>query len=149
MMVPVFSPLISTPFKYVPVHCMYYLPNTYITLQEYNKRPPVAPDTKVSRRYHPRHVVHPSTLTLQECLALSDVVVSAVPDAKYKVKTEWLKDGCVCLNVAADKNFDKDVRDKVRLPKYPSQRCIYRAANSPGVFVHPRSRKSNHPYASS
>lgn len=39
--------------------------------------------------------------------------MSAVPSPEYKVKTEWLKDGCVCLNVAADKNFEKDVRDKV------------------------------------
>ena len=41
------------------------------------------------------------------------MVVSAVPSASYKVKTEWLKDGCICINVAADKNFDKDVREKV------------------------------------
>jgi ornithine cyclodeaminase/alanine dehydrogenase-like protein (mu-crystallin family) len=44
---------------------------------------------------------------------MSDVVVSAVPVADYKVKTEWLKDGCFCLNVAADKNFEKDVRERV------------------------------------
>ena len=66
------------------------------------------------RRYYPRHVVHPTSLTFQECLALSDVVVSAVPTSNYKVKTEWLKDGCICINVAADKNFEKDVREKVR-----------------------------------
>ena len=58
-------------------------------------------------------VSHPSTLSLQECLALSDVVVSAVPSPHYKVKTAWLKDGCVCVNVAADKNFEPDVREKV------------------------------------
>ncbi|KAJ7755973.1 NAD(P)-binding protein [Mycena metata] len=81
------------------------------SVQEYTKRPVVA----AARRYHPRHVVHPSTNTLQECLAISDVVVSAVPTASYKVKTQWLKDGCVCLNVAADKNFEKDVREKASL----------------------------------
>lgn len=53
-------------------------------------------------------------MSLQECLAASDVVVSAVPSSDYKVKTAWLKDGCVCLNVAADKNFEADVREKVR-----------------------------------
>ncbi|KAJ7693851.1 methylenetetrahydrofolate dehydrogenase [Mycena rosella] len=84
------------------------------SLQEYTKRPRVE-SAEAARRYHPRHVVHPSTATLQECLALSDVVVSAVPVAAYKVKTEWLKDGCVCVNVAADKNFEKDVRDKASL----------------------------------
>jgi len=67
------------------------------------------------RRYYPRHVVHPTSLTLQECLALSDVVVSAVPNPNYKVKTEWLKDGCICVNVAADKNFEKDVREKASM----------------------------------
>ena len=67
-----------------------------------------------AQQYYRRHVTHPSTLTLQECLAISDVVISAVPSAAYKVKTEWLKDGCICVNVAADKNFEKDVRDKVR-----------------------------------
>ena len=72
-------------------------------------------DAEGAARYHPRHVVHPSTLTLQDCLAQSDVVVSAVPNATYKVKTEWLKDGCVCINVAADKNFEKDVREKASL----------------------------------
>ncbi|KAJ6560424.1 hypothetical protein B0H19DRAFT_945211, partial [Mycena capillaripes] len=63
--------------------------------------------------YHPRHVVHPTNATLKECLAISDVVVSAVPT--YKVKTEWLKNGCVCVNVAADKNFEADVREKASL----------------------------------
>ncbi|KAJ7126455.1 NAD-P-binding protein [Mycena crocata] len=87
------------------------------SIQEYTKRPRVAGITQsdAARRYHPRHVVHPSNATLQECLALSDVVVSAVPTASYKIKTEWLKDGCVCLNVAADKNFEKDVRDKASM----------------------------------
>lgn len=46
-------------------------------------------------------------------------MISAVPSVSYKVKTEWLKEGCVCVNVAADKNFEKDVRDKVR-PWIPS-----------------------------
>ncbi|EGO27735.1 hypothetical protein SERLADRAFT_461678 [Serpula lacrymans var. lacrymans S7.9] len=83
------------------------------SIQEYTKRPRISVDA--TWQYHPRHVVHPTNLTLQECLALSDVVVSAVPSANYKVKTEWLKDGCVCVNVAADKNFEKDVRDKASI----------------------------------
>ena len=85
-------------------------------LEEYTKRPRIEGDVNAepSQRYHPRHVVHPSNLTLQDCLGVSDVVVSAVPSASYKVKTEWLKDGCICLNVASDKNFETNVRDKVR-----------------------------------
>lgn len=54
-------------------------------------------------------------LTLHECLALSDVVVAAVPSAAYKVPTAHLKDGCVCINVAAEKNFERDVRDKAAI----------------------------------
>lgn len=92
------------------------------SIQEYTKRPRIpstststSTSTSASERYNPRHVVHPSPLSLQECLAISDVVISAVPSASYKVKTEWLKDGCICLNVAADKNFEKDVRDKAAI----------------------------------
>ncbi|KAH9899500.1 NAD(P)-binding protein [Cubamyces lactineus] len=79
------------------------------SIQEYTKRPRQSAD---ERKFHPRHVVHPTSMSLQECLALSDIVVSAVPSAEYKVKTAWLKDGCICVNVAADKNFEADVREK-------------------------------------
>ncbi|KAG6845451.1 hypothetical protein H0H87_009359 [Tephrocybe sp. NHM501043] len=91
------------------------------SIQEYTKRPRVngSTESEATRRYHPRHVVRPSNLTLQECLAQSDVVVSAVPSASYKVKTEWLKDGCVCLNVASEKNFDKNVREKASIYVHP------------------------------
>ncbi|KZT24556.1 NAD(P)-binding protein [Neolentinus lepideus HHB14362 ss-1] len=82
------------------------------SIQEYTKRPK---STESSTRYHPRHIVHPCSLSLQDCLALSDVVVSAVPNTEYKVKTGWLKDGCVAVNVAAEKNFEKDVREKASM----------------------------------
>ena len=93
------------------------------SIQEYTKRPtpPTADEeggkaAAARRAYHPRHVVRtvPPSFDLSQCLALSDVVVSAVPSATYKVPTSALKDGCVCVNVAADKNFEADVRDKVR-----------------------------------
>ncbi|KAF8528779.1 NAD-P-binding protein [Hysterangium stoloniferum] len=85
------------------------------SIQEYNKRPvSVKADLKAAR-YNPRHVVHPSTLTLPECLAQSDVVISAVPSAQYKVKTEHLKVGCICLNISAEKNFEKDIREKASI----------------------------------
>ncbi|KIK03138.1 hypothetical protein K443DRAFT_676985 [Laccaria amethystina LaAM-08-1] len=89
------------------------------SIHEYTKRPRVATNPSseptLAQKYHPRHIVHPSNLTLEECLAISDVVVSAVPSPSYKVKTALLKDGCICLNVASDKNFEKDVRDKASL----------------------------------
>lgn len=83
------------------------------SIQEYTKRPRQA--SGVERRFHPHHVVHPCQMSLEECLAVSDVVISAVPSPQYKVKTEWLKEGCVCLNIAADKNFEKDVREKASI----------------------------------
>jgi methylenetetrahydrofolate dehydrogenase (NAD+) len=96
------------------------------SIQEYNKRPVAGagPGAGAPRRaYHPRHVVRPAPpeVDLERCLAISDVVVSAVPSATYKVPTAALKDGCVCVNVAADKNFEADVREKVRvdLANYP------------------------------
>ncbi|KZT05626.1 NAD(P)-binding protein [Laetiporus sulphureus 93-53] len=101
------------------------------SIQEYTKRPR---QSAQERRYYPRHVVHPCTLTLQECLAQSDVVVSAVPSADYKVKTAWLKDGCVCLNVAADKNFEVDVREKasVYMPTIGKVTIMMLLRNLPG-----------------
>ncbi|KAG7097367.1 hypothetical protein E1B28_004717 [Marasmius oreades] len=83
------------------------------SIQEYNKRP--SAEVSSQRQYYPRHVVRPSNLSLQECIALSDVVISAVPNANYKVYTAWLKDGCVCVNVAAEKNFESNVREKASI----------------------------------
>jgi len=89
------------------------------SIQEYNKRPASAEvaGSALRRAYHPHHVVRPAPpeMDLERCLALSDVVVSAVPSATYKVPTAALKDGCVCVNVAADKNFETDVREKASL----------------------------------
>ncbi|CAE6413392.1 unnamed protein product [Rhizoctonia solani] len=86
------------------------------SIQEYTKRPTTnASESEKAKRYHPRHVVHPSSLSLEQCLAVSDVVVSAVPSATYKVPTEWLKDGCICVNVASEKNFQPNVREKASL----------------------------------
>jgi methylenetetrahydrofolate dehydrogenase (NAD+) len=90
--------------------------------QEYTKRPAASTSSAgggehaARRAYHTHHVIRPAPadFDLARCLSLSDVVVSAVPSAEYKVPTAALKDGCVCMNVAADKNFGADVRDKVR-----------------------------------
>jgi methylenetetrahydrofolate dehydrogenase (NAD+) len=92
------------------------------SIQEYNKRPATSETgagagAAPRRAYHPHHVVRPAPpeMDLERCLAISDVVVSAVPSATYKVPTASLKDGCVCVNVAADKNFEADVREKASL----------------------------------
>lgn len=89
------------------------------SIQEYTKRPKVdttnqsVGGTKPKRTFHPSHVVHACKLTLEECLALSDVVISAVPSVTYKVSTDALKDGCIAVNVAGEKNFEESVREKV------------------------------------
>lgn len=89
------------------------------SIQEYTKRPKTAVDpeaggdTKQKRIFHPTHVVNSCSLTLEQCLALSDAVVSAVPSLTYKVSTDALKDGCVAVNVAGEKNFEETVREKV------------------------------------
>ncbi|KAG8761775.1 hypothetical protein FRC11_013168 [Ceratobasidium sp. 423] len=86
------------------------------SIQEYTKRPATSANgSEKLKRYNPRHVVHPCPLSLEQCLAISDVVVSAVPSATYKVPTEWLKGGCICVNVASEKNFQSDVREKASL----------------------------------
>ncbi|KAH8118636.1 NAD-binding protein [Phellopilus nigrolimitatus] len=87
------------------------------SIQEYTKRPSArrTENEGGARRYHPHHVVHPCTLSIEACIALSDVVVGAVPSANYKVPTAQLKDGCVCVNVASEKNFEKDVREKASI----------------------------------
>jgi methylenetetrahydrofolate dehydrogenase (NAD+) len=51
-----------------------------------------------------RHeVVEMPGWTLQDCLPLSDVVISGVPGDKYKVPTELLRDGAVCINFSSEK----------------------------------------------
>lgn len=72
---------------------------------------PAAP----SSRYNPHHVVSPTSLTLADCLGISDVIISAVPVQSYKVPTSALKDGCICVNVAGEKNFEADVRDRASI----------------------------------
>jgi len=123
------------------------------SIQEYTKRPtPPTFDEEggkaaaARRAFHPRHVVRavPSSFDLPRCLALSDVVVSAVPSATYKVPTADLKDGCVCVNVAADKNFEADVREKVGFNRHVSH--LYALIVSvllAGVPVYPGRGKGN------
>lgn len=94
------------------------------SIQEYTKRPVVQVNgAEKVKRYNPRHVVHPCPSSLEQCLAISDVVVTAVPSAKYKVPTAWLKDGCICVNVASEKNFEADVREKVSILRIYAINC--------------------------
>lgn len=83
---------------------------THAAIQEFSKRPS---SSTSSSKINPHHVTSPTDLSLADCLSISDVVISAVPVDSYKVPTKALKDGCVCVNVAGEKNFEADVRERV------------------------------------
>ena len=78
-------------------------------IQEYDRRP----SSMKTAPYMPRHVVRDSKLSLQDCLSSSDVVIAGVPSKEYKVKSEWLRDGVIAINVSSEKNFESDIKDKV------------------------------------
>lgn len=63
----------------------------------------------------PKHIVQQTKLTLEECLAISDAVVSGVPSKEYKVKTAHLKEGVVAINFSESKNFEANVKEKASL----------------------------------
>jgi len=43
---------------------------------------------------------------VDDCLPLSDVVISGVPGDSYKVNTDLIRDGAICVNFSSGKNFD-------------------------------------------
>lgn len=43
---------------------------------------------------------------LEQCIPISDVIIGGVPTEKYKVPTELIRDGAVCINFSSFKNFD-------------------------------------------
>ncbi|KAK4545704.1 hypothetical protein LTR36_002658 [Oleoguttula mirabilis] len=52
---------------------------------------------------------------LEQCLPISDVVISGVPGESYKVPTELIREGAVCINFSSEKNFNPDVKDKASI----------------------------------
>ena len=55
----------------------------------------------------PRHQVSAlEGYELKDVLPLSDVVIGGVPTEKFKVPTELLRDGVVCINFSSFRNFD-------------------------------------------
>lgn len=63
-----------------------------------------------------RHEVHEKPgWTLENCLPISDVVISGVPGDKYKVPANLLRDGAVCINFSSDRNFSPDVKEKASI----------------------------------
>lgn len=55
----------------------------------------------------PRHQVQDKEgWGLEQCIPISDVIIGGVPTEKYKVPTELIRDGAVCINFSSFKNFD-------------------------------------------
>ncbi|KAK8027173.1 methylenetetrahydrofolate dehydrogenase [Apiospora marii] len=55
----------------------------------------------------PRHQVQDKEgWGLEQCVPISDVIISGVPSENYKVPTELIRDGAVCINFASYRNFD-------------------------------------------
>lgn len=52
-----------------------------------------------------------SEKTLEEALAISDVVISGVPTASYKISTKSLKPGIVAINFSHFNNYQDDITD--------------------------------------
>ncbi|WRT68965.1 uncharacterized protein IL334_005947 [Kwoniella shivajii] len=83
------------------------------SIVEFSKRPSLSTTTS---KFNPHHITTPlPEFTLAQALSISDVVISAVPVSSYKVPTKDLKDGCVCVNVAGEKNFEADVRERASI----------------------------------
>lgn len=68
----------------------------------------------IKKRHHEAHVLKEKTL--EDCLPLSDVVISGIPGKDYKVDTNLIRDGAVCVNFSSEKNFDSNaVKEKASI----------------------------------
>ncbi|KLU83464.1 methylenetetrahydrofolate dehydrogenase [Magnaporthiopsis poae ATCC 64411] len=55
----------------------------------------------------PRHqVLDKDGWGLQECIPISDVIIGGVPVESFKVPTDLIRDGAVCINFSSCRNFD-------------------------------------------
>jgi hypothetical protein len=53
--------------------------------------------------------------TINDCLPVSDVVISGVPGDVYKVPLENMRDGAVCINFSSERNFSPEVKEKASI----------------------------------
>lgn len=87
-------------------------------IQEFTRRKAQVPGTadgEEASTFLPKHIVQTTKMTLAECLAISDAVVSGVPSKEYKVRTAHLKEGVVAINFSESKNFEPTVKEKASL----------------------------------
>jgi methylenetetrahydrofolate dehydrogenase (NAD+) len=69
----------------------------------------------VGLRKRRHEVVDKPGWTLEDCLPISDVVISGVPGDKYKVPLEKMRDGAVCINFSSERNFTPEVKEKASI----------------------------------
>lgn len=69
----------------------------------------------VGLRKRRHEVVEKPGWTLDNCLPISDVVISGVPGDQYKVPLETLRDGAVCINFSSERNFTPEVKEKASI----------------------------------
>ena len=93
------------------------------SIQEFNKRTERersaavrdAHERNAAARLRPHHVVRASSLSAEECIRSAHVVIAGVPSPNYKVPTDWIQPGTVCINFSSEKNFMPDVRTKASM----------------------------------
>ncbi|KAI4617836.1 hypothetical protein J4E83_006168 [Alternaria metachromatica] len=69
----------------------------------------------VGLRKRRHEVVEKPGWTLNDCLPLSDVVISGVPGDKYKVPLDLMRDGAACINFSSERNFTPEVKEKASI----------------------------------
>ncbi|KAG9188480.1 NAD(P)-binding protein [Alternaria panax] len=69
----------------------------------------------VGLRKRRHEVVEKPGWTLNDCLPLSDVVISGVPGDRYKVPLELMRDGAACINFSSERNFTPEVKEKASI----------------------------------
>ncbi|KAG0221633.1 hypothetical protein B0O80DRAFT_470017 [Mortierella sp. GBAus27b] len=63
-----------------------------------------------------KHEVKESTKKLEEILPLSDVVITGVPSPSYKVPSDLIREGAVCINFSTYKNFEgEEIKKKASI----------------------------------
>lgn len=69
----------------------------------------------VGLRKRRHEVVEKPGWTLENCLPLSDVVISGVPGDKYKVPLDFMRPGAACINFSSERNFTPEVKEKASI----------------------------------
>jgi len=62
-----------------------------------------------------KHEIFETSITLQDALSQSDIVIGGVPFTSYKIPTNQLKEGVIALNFSSFKNFEDDITEKASL----------------------------------